>query len=236
MHTFVGLTLGYRDSQYRKLETTDRYSRAVKNAGGVPLLLPPLLKQNDICSLLSHLDGILLTGGVDIDPRYFSRPVKQKNGRIDPLRDKMEIILVRQALEKNIPILAICRGIQVLNSACGGTLYQDLPPFSYQHLQKAPKWYPVHKINIKPGSVLHKLYSTRQIGVNSFHHQSVKDPGENIKILARAEDGVIEALKIKNHPFALGVQWHPEEMLNKYSLQKKLFQYFLGKANKYAGR
>lgn len=236
MKPLIAISLGYCDSEFHRLETSDRYSLAVKKAGGIPLLLPPPLEKNDIQSVLRQVDGIVLSGGVDIDPKHYSQPVRRGNGRIDPLRDEMELALVKHALKKKIPLLAICRGIQILNIACGGNIYQDLPKKSFQHMQTAPRWYPIHRVNIIAESILQKIFSKKMLRVNSFHHQAVKETGRGIKIISRAEDGTIEALEGKDHPFALGVQWHPEEMLAEYPEQINIFKYFLKQAKGLTGR
>ena len=191
------------------------YIMSVEEAGGIPILLPPTMNA-DFKILLEKVDSVLLTGGVDVDPVVYGEAPIPNMGKIDPLRDHFEINLARKVLELKKPLLAICRGIQVLNVAAGGTLYQDINsqienPF--KHYQQAPTHHPTHKVSLKTGSKLHGIFNKNELMVNSFHHQAVKDLGHRFGATAWSDDGVVEAMEIEDNIFVLGVQWHPERMI-----------------------
>ena len=193
------------------------YSEAVHRAGGVPVILPFF---GDLAaSMLDLVDGLILTGGADIDPaRFGDEEIHPKTYDILPDRDEAEIELTRGALSRDMPILGICRGVQVLNVAMGGTLYQDVPDqFSAdiehrQHEESIPADEPGHSVNVTAGSLLERTYGESPIGVNSFHHQAVKAVAPGLVASGASEDGLIEAIESPEHAFVLGVQWHPELM------------------------
>ncbi|AZR72319.1 hypothetical protein BBF96_02270 [Anoxybacter fermentans] len=209
------------------------YVRAIENVGGLPLILPIIDKDVAlIAEMVERVDGILLTGGVDVDPMLFGEEPHTEMGRIDPERDFFELHLAKIALEKNLPILGICRGCQVLNVAAGGTIVQDIPSFYgkdkvHKHKQTAPRWYPTHSVEIVKGSKLEAIFKTNKITVNSYHHQSVKEPAPGFIVSAKAKDGIIEAIEGIEYKYALGIQWHPELMWQKYPQFKNLFQSFI---------
>ncbi len=227
MSVIIGISLGYNSNEEKKFVINKSYVEVIKIAGGIPLILPPFIKENDFIQLNSIINGILLTGGGDIDPRYFGENPQTALRRIDPIRDVFEIKLCRWAIASDVPVLAICRGIQLLNIACGGTINQNLSGEFIKHEQDSPCWHPSHKIEIKDDKLLYKIYGKKTIYVNSFHHQAVEKPGKNLEVVARAPDGVIEALVSKTNSFTLGVQWHPELMYHKASSHLKLFEVFL---------
>lgn len=201
------------------------YAHAVLAAGGLPVVLPPAVPAAADAAL-ARLDGLLLSGGPDVDPGWFGEDPRPGQGRIDPERDAWEIALVRAALALDLPLLAICRGVQVLNVAAGGTLLQDIPtqvPGAWKHLQEAPRAYPTHPVRVEAGTRLGALLASArgtapapaaplEARVNSFHHQAVGVVAPGLAVAARAGDGVVEALESPDHTFALGVQWHPEAM------------------------
>ncbi len=218
----IGITLGYKNQYDKDISLQDEYIKAIRAAGGLPLLLPPHLEEEDIDQLKNMIDGILFTGGCDVDPVHFKKDPVYGLRRIDPWRDRFEINLLKWVLQEKIPFLALCRGIQILNIFCGGTINQHLED-GLKHEQEAPGSYPTHLVNLKEGGYLHQLLKKKEIAVNSFHHQAIAEPGENIKIEAEAADGVIEAVVLEGHPFAVGVQWHPERMIKEDPDQLKLF-------------
>lgn len=195
------------------------YYERIAAAGGAPFVVPPGDPERGR-EWLSRLDGLLLSGGPDLDPLHFNEEPRPGTGRVDPERDLWELSLARIALEMGMPILAICRGMQVLNVAAGGSLYQDLAERgkeTLKHFQEAPAWYPTHSVGIAPGSLLSAVMGVRdmsgsavRVRVNSFHHQAVNAVAAGFAAVAVADDGVIEAIESKLHPFAIGVQWHPE--------------------------
>lgn len=193
-------------------------------------MVPPGQKKDVVAGLCELADAILLPGGVDVDPQLYNEEPLAVNGRVDPWRDEVDLILARHALTSGKPLLAICRGCQVLNVAAGGSLIQDLYEQKIthkQHSQNAPRWYATHHIDIVKGSLLHKVLEVDRLLVNSFHHQAVRTPGRGLVISAQAPDGVIEAIECPEHPFALGVQWHPEAMAGRCPIQQRLFDQFI---------
>lgn len=222
----IGLTCDLRRDA-PAFELSEAYVRAVVAAGGLPLLLPPVAGEELVDAWLACVDGLLLTGGVDVDPVWYGRDPAPRLGRISPDRDALELPLARAALERGLPLLAICRGVQVLNVAAGGTLVQDLPsewPGAIKHYQEAPRWYPTHAVEVVSGSTLARLLGTLRPRVNSFHHQAVLEVGRGLVVAARAPDGVVEAVESADPDrFALGVQWHPEAMWERDPASLRLF-------------
>lgn len=191
------------------------YVRAIQKAGGIPLVIPLGIDQEQIKALVSRLDGLLLTGGGDIDPETFKGASHPKVYGIYPERDALEFFLLEAALAANKPFLAICRGIQVLNVAFGGDLYthiQDQVENSLKHdwFPKFPRDKMAHTVRLIPGSKLHRIFGMDEIRVNSLHHQGIKTVGDSLKATAFAPDGLVEGLEVDGTGFALGVQWHPE--------------------------
>lgn len=212
----------------------DSYVEAVWEAGGMPVVGPnlpaaalsfpagPPLEAGGrpavdaaAAAVIEWVDGLVLTGGCDLDPYLFGQHPHPRLGRVSPRRDAWELALVRAALAAGRPILAICRGLQVLNVACGGTLIQDLEaqvPRPIQHRQKAPGSYPAHEVQVHDGTLLRSIAGQELIRVNSRHHQAVLEPGAGLAVSAAAPDGVVEAVEGSGAGFVMGVQWHPEDM------------------------
>jgi putative glutamine amidotransferase len=208
----IGITLDFSKRDQELFSLRDDYVRSVEAAGGLPLVLAPG-KPGDAGDLLGRVSGLMLTGGGDVDPQAYGEVPHPKLGRVIPERDAFELALVRTALERGLPVLAICRGQQVLNVATGGTLVQDIPsqlPGANDHDPDAERWAMAHAVNILPGTRLRAILGADTVAVNSFHHQAVKDPGRGVVVSARAEDGVVEGIEVPGQPFAVGVQWHPE--------------------------
>ncbi|MBT2689384.1 gamma-glutamyl-gamma-aminobutyrate hydrolase family protein [Bacillus sp. ISL-47] len=189
------------------------------NAEAVPIVLPNLLDEENADQLTETMDGLLVTGGGDIDPILFGEEPHQKLGNICPERDAFEISIIHKMLTLDKPILAICRGCQILNIAAGGDMYQDiytqLDGTLLQHSQKSPKWHATHYVNVNKDSLLYKIAQKEKFKVNSYHHQAVRKMPVNFEVCAISNDGVIEAFESKKHTFVLGVQWHPECMTQK---------------------
>jgi putative glutamine amidotransferase len=209
------------------------YTLAIKRAGGLPLLVPPQPDDEALRALSARLDGVLLPGGGDIDPARYGEELLPICGTIEPERDGLEIPLARLALDEGKPILGICRGMQLLNVATGGTLYQDIsaqrpdapphPTTDYQGKRDRTS----HEIEIQPGSAVATIMGTTRHAVNSFHHQAVKQPGSGVEILAWSEDGIPEAMMVSGHPFAIAVQFHPEELVLVDPASQRLFDAFV---------
>jgi putative glutamine amidotransferase len=191
------------------------YVGGVRQAGGVPLLLPPLSDQDELLSCAARIDALLLSGGGDVRPSLFGEQPHWQLGEFDPERDDFELGMLRSMIDLRKPVLGICRGIQVINVALGGTLYQDLvsqQPQSLQHQQAAARRYPAHAVTVRQGSRLSDALGATRLQVNSLHHQAIKDVASGLQATARADDGVIEGVEASGHPWLLGVQWHPEWM------------------------
>ncbi|MDI3480960.1 MAG: putative glutamine amidotransferase [Tepidanaerobacteraceae bacterium] len=231
MQPLIGITASF-DSEEEKAYLSAGYFRAVEQAGGIPVPILPLDDVKRLQGLLERMDGIIFSGGPDVDPFYFHEEPHIRMGKICPERDEAEVFLARECLRLGKPTLGICRGIQLLNAALGGSIYQDIPSQMkkpLKHWQDAPGWYATHEVEIIwESSRLFKIFEKNRIRVNSFHHQCVKDIAPDFNVVAVAKDGVIEAVEAKDTSiFCIGVQWHPEEMWHKDSLQFKLFQHFI---------
>ncbi|MDQ6887400.1 MAG: gamma-glutamyl-gamma-aminobutyrate hydrolase family protein [Gemmatimonadota bacterium] len=194
------------------------YTRAVERAGAIPVVIPPLEAVSTASVVLRGLDGLVLTGGEDIDPSLYDEPPHPALGPINSQRDATEIALVEAARESGRPTLAICRGIQLLNVALGGSLVQDISaqrPESLDHDQSAHREARVHAVQVEAGSLLGAALGTEHLTVNSSHHQALDRVGDGLRISARAPDGVIEGVEWSERGWwAVGVQWHPEELMS----------------------
>lgn len=202
----IGITANYTDGD---AQVRDRYYRQVVEAGGVPLLIPPVADKAVIINTLDRIDGLLLTGGGDYNPLWMGEEPEPVLGSINAERDLPELLITRLAYNRQIPMLGICRGIQTLAVALGGKVSQHIET-PIKHSQQGARDLPTHSVRIQPASVLHDLYPEEQIYVNSFHHQAVKDTGPLFRATALAPDGVVEAMESTRLKDVLGVQWHPE--------------------------
>ncbi|MHB9024330.1 MAG: gamma-glutamyl-gamma-aminobutyrate hydrolase family protein [Armatimonadota bacterium] len=209
------------------------YAQHIFNAGGQPFLLPSLAEQ-DAVEILATLDGLLLSGGGDFDPALWGEAMIPECGTPNTLRDALEIDLIQEALRRDLPVLGICRGVQALAVAGGGSLWQDIPsqcPDCLVHAQTIERNQPSHMVAITPGSLLADLFPPKTSGesaftlhVNSLHHQAPKNCGRVFTAIAASPDGIIEALTASEATFILGVQWHPEVLLETDPRHTMLFQ------------
>jgi len=236
MRPIIGITCGLKISNvisgrvYGENSVGFDYVRAIEHASGVPVVLPIIENQDCISGFIDMIDGLLLSGGGDIEPSLFNEEPIPNLGSIDPLRDWVEMRLTEEALEKHLPILAICRGIQVLNVAAGGTLYQDISQHSttvLKHRQSAPGWHASHTINVEPDTLLFKMFGSQTGRVNSYHHQAVREPAEGFIVSAHSTDTIIEAIESQKHKFVLGVQFHPEMMWERHQEAANIFSAFV---------
>jgi putative glutamine amidotransferase len=189
------------------------YVDAIETAGGASLLGTPAHSPESLECLMELADGLLLSGGEDVSPEHYGQAPHPMLGQTNPLRDRMELQALAAAIRREIPVLAICRGMQLLNVFFGGTLFQDLPsqrPGELVHEQQAPVGHRWHSARVEHGSRIEKIFGTDQLFINSFHHQGVDRLGQGLRPLAWAEDGLIEAVEAVDHPWIFGVQWHPE--------------------------
>jgi putative glutamine amidotransferase len=210
------------------------YIEAVIGAGGLPVLVPLSLSGDDLRTAYERLDGVLLPGGCDIDPAHFNEAPHAKLGEVDVERDRAELAFARYAVEGGKPVLGVCRGAQVINVAFGGTLYQDLPSeyggaalLRHAHpVREFDRAHLAHPVRVEEESRLAHALGSPMVQVNSRHHQSIKAVAPQFEIVARAPDGVIEGIELPEHPFALGVQWHPENLQAQPEM-KRLFETFV---------
>lgn len=217
------------------LVSTADYARGIASAGGIPVLVPPVLDRESSIRLVSKLDGLLFAGGEDVSPIHYGQPARAGIGRRIPERDEFELGFLRIAFELEKPVLAICRGMQLVNVFFGGTLIQDLEGdrASVDHRGDSSqcKWAPVHRVNIVSESSLSRLLAGagEALWVNSFHHQAVDRPGEGLEPAARSEDGIVEALE-NAQKRVLGIQWHPEMMFERFPEQLAVFKWLVSQA------
>jgi len=208
------------------------YVRTLENLGALPVMIPLQMSEATLRGIFERLDGLLLPGGEDLDPSHYGAERHPQLGATDKERDRTELLLTGWALEAGMPLLGVCRGVQVMNVVCGGTLYQDLHS-QRPDLQKHDYFPPtyerfriVHRIDIEPDSALaHALGAAHE--VNSMHHQGIAELGVGLRAVARAEDSLVEALEMPHLPFAVGVQWHPEELARTDDHSTSLFYEFV---------
>jgi len=217
------------------------YIRAVQDAGGIPVLLTPHFTPEVQAALWQRLDGLILTGGGDIEPERFGEARHPAVDDVSPARDDLEIGLTQRAIGDDVPLFAICRGIQVLNVALGGTLVQDIPsewPNALGHSQKAPRHEPTHAVKVMgEGTRLGRVLGTLEVDVNSMHHQAIKQLGDGLREVAWAPDGIVEGIEMPGEDrFVLGVQWHPEELVGHDQAARNLFAAIVEAARRRAGR
>ena len=217
------------------------YVAGVVGAGGIPMVLPPIAEVAE--EMVRGIDGLLLTGGSDLNPRYYDEEPIPELGATLPERDAFEMAIVRQALERGVPVFGICRGMQVLNVALGGTLYQDLPsqlhPDLIAHRQRMPKWQWTHEVEVEADSEVAKITEATDLRVNSYHHQAIKDLADDLLAVAYASDGVVEALESRDlsERWLVGVQWHAESMGDAQSSEhRNLFKAHVLAAERHALR
>lgn len=205
-------------------------TEAIYRNGGQPIVIPLSSHFETLLELVGRLDGLLLSGGNDIDPLYFGEQPMHGLGKIHPLRDELEVHLIQAMLHVNKPILGICRGCQILNVATGGDMYQDINTQVLnviQHSQKAPRYHASHTIEVNTNSLLYQALQVQNLRVNSFHHQTNRNVSDGFQVTAVAPDGIVEAFESTKHSFVVGVQWHPENMIQVDEAANRLFVAFI---------
>ena len=211
----------------REMALGIKYLRAIEQAGGIPVVMPPLAPQA-IAPLLDRLSGICLSGGPDLSAEMYGARPHPQHGPTEPELDRFELAVAREADARGLPILALCRGCQALNVARGGTLHQHLPDDVGGAVQHRQTEYDgtSHSVDVIPGSLLAELLGTTHAEVNSFHHQAVDRLGQGLMAVAWAEDGVVEGIEAPDRPFVIGVQWHAEGIVSRPE-QARLFASFV---------
>jgi len=221
------------------LSLSDRYPRAILAAGGVPWVLPCLSSENLVAEAVRRCEGVMLTGGDDVQPKLYANHLPPKLKRVlspaEPARDLAELLLIREIFRQRKPLLAICRGQQILNVALGGTLIVDIAaqvPGALNHSRLDRKDKIVHKVALTPGSILNKIMGKQILGVNSSHHQSVGRLGGSLCVTAVSSDGVVEGLELaeparRRLPWLVAVQFHPERLFEKHDVFLELFRSFI---------
>ncbi|MCS7061933.1 MAG: gamma-glutamyl-gamma-aminobutyrate hydrolase family protein [Anaerolineae bacterium] len=208
-----------QDDKRRAFSMGKNYVRSLIDAGALPILAPVTLDERELRALYESAGGVMLAGGADVDPALYGELPHEKTHDIDPDRDRAECLLTQWAVADDKPLFGICRGIQTMNVALGGSLIQDIPsqwPTNLQHnghYEGASRDQELHTVRVASGSrVAHMLGGREQVGVNSFHHQAVKRLAEGFVVTSRAADDIIEAIEMPDKRFVVGVQWHPEEL------------------------
>ncbi len=230
----IALTASWNMETLRMILNQD-YIHAVADAGGVPIVLPCTTDEEGLRSALDHADGLLLTGGADIDPSLYGEETLPCCGTVTRIRDDTELVLIRHALEKKMPILGICRGFEILNAALGGTLYQDIEQ-QYGSAVSHPRYDipggDAHTVQYLEGTLLKSIMGEEKGYVNSRHHQGVKEPAAGLKICAQAPDGLTEGLEAEDGRPILAVQWHPESLYQRLPVQRRIFQWLIRAASR----
>ena len=206
------------------------YMDGIYACGAVPIILPRALTKEEFFQLDYGIDGYLFTGGQDVSPELYNEEALESCGRPEEKRDELESMILKHAYADNKPVLGICRGVQLMNAVLGGTLYQDLPSQRKSdicHVMTPPYDRAVHKANIFKDTKLFKILGESEIGVNSYHHQAVKEISPKLTACAAASDGLIEALEAPDRRFFIGVQWHPELFYKKDEASRRLFCEFV---------
>ncbi|GAC1568793.1 MAG: gamma-glutamyl-gamma-aminobutyrate hydrolase family protein [Ktedonobacteraceae bacterium] len=222
----------FRDGSRRPVYCNNRaYVHAIESAGGVPILIPLLNDLSLLDSLLPRLDGLLLSGGADIEPSVYGEDPHPLADEPDRRLDEIELMLASWALQEDIPTLGVCRGMQLLNVALDGTLYQEIDglyPGSLHHSRREkPRDFLAHRVSVLPGSRTERLLGVDSFMVNSLHHQAVKKPGRGVVISGQADDGIPEMLEVSDRRFVVAAQFHPEEIYTKELACARLFVGFV---------
>ena len=231
----IGISCG-ESSGYARVSS--RYADAVREAGAIPVLIPVTADSVALRNVLSRLDGLILSGGEDVAPSYYGEAVHPKLGKVNRLRDIYDLLLARIAYDLKLPTLGICRGVQVINVAFGGSLYQDIPSqcptWGCVHRARSKGERPMHNVKFEANSQLAKMFGSSEFATNSSHHQSVKGVAQGFKVVARSTDSCIEAIESTEGVPMWGVQFHPEVMATreKDKIAVKFFQSFVGRLKK----
>ncbi len=217
-------------SDDRNVLTFATYIKALECVDALPIILPYTSKDETLEQLIQLCDGFLFTGGVDVDPKHYGAEKKETCGSIQPYRDELELKVFGMVRNTTKPILAICRGIQLVNVAMGGTLVQDIPseiPGHICHDQDEPKFATSHSVRVLAGTPLDDLVGAERIAVNSFHHQAIERPADGLAVMALADDGIIEAVYGTDSCYLRAYQWHPERLVETHAHHRAIFEDFI---------
>lgn len=224
------------DEEKQSLWMLPGYFEGIRQAGGLPVMLPLTDDSEELSQLADSCDGVLFTGGQDVSPQIYDEPVLSCCGECCPARDRMEQKLLKLLLAQDKPVLGICRGIQLLNTVLGGTLYQDLPtqhPSKVDHHQPAPYDQPIHTVQLLRESPMAQLFDGQKLmQVNSCHHQAIRNLADSLEAMAFSEDGLVEAVYAPAQRFVWAVQWHPEFSYKVNAESRRIFSAFVGACKK----
>jgi putative glutamine amidotransferase len=222
------------DGESERYSVKTAYAEAVLLAGGLPLVLAVTPDANVVDAYLDRVSAVVVTGGAfDVPPEAYGETAREGLGPLKPSRTAFETLVLQGALQRKLPLLGVCGGMQLLNVVLGGTLYQDLHrdfPQAKEHEQRNARSQPSHPVEVRDGSTLAEVLGRGQLMVNSTHHQAVSRVAASLRVSATAPDGVVEAVESTEHPFALGIQWHPEALLQSMPLQLGLYRALVHKA------
>ena len=233
MRPVIGIFPSVDDEQLTRLLRS--YTKSIEDAGGLPLILPYTENEEILNSYIDLCQGFVFSGGVDIAPERFGEEIHPSCGTIHKYRDQFECIGFEEVMKTGKPILGICRGCQVINVFLGGSLYQDIPSqleTTLPHRQTEPKTQPSHPVLVTEGTPLYELTGKDKIEANSFHHQAIKALGEGLQVMARAEDGIIEAVFMPSHRYLRAYQWHPERLYEINKDNRAIFEDFISACEK----
>lgn len=230
----IGMTAMANEDNGKVYRCNQTYVHAILNAGGIPVLLPSNGADEDYAEIAERLDGLLVPGGADVSPLLYGEEAIPKVTMTRSADDTFEFTIIRKMAELGKPVLGICRGVQVINTAFGGNLWQDIPS-QYEtnicHQQRGPRYEPFHYVELEKNTRLAKIFGCEKLAVNTFHHQAVKEVAEGFHVCGRAHDGLIEAIE-HDEKYIIGVQWHPECMVDVHDEFKPLFLDFIREASK----
>lgn len=233
MSTLIGLLADVKDDKDSAMFYA--YARAIERAGGVPLLLPYVEDDKTVRAFVDACDGFFFTGGVDIQPTRYGEEQKDTCGTVQVWRDDLEFRVLAEVMKTSKPILGVCRGAQLINVALGGSLYQDIPsecPSGIAHRQTQDRYEPSHDVKVLEGTPLHTLTGSTRMVANSFHHQAVKELGEGLRLMAEADDGIVEAFYLAGERYLRAYQWHPERLCTTEENNHLLFCDFVAACQK----